>query len=219
MEPASWGVDWDLWGPWWGGPVCPHCSLPTRDPFPAAIPIPKGKLYLQGARPWELPPGAVKSQDLGPDGCWRGPALLICGPSTLFSAISSPSGSFFRVKQALETLLPRSRVGSASQLPPTLPLVLGEPLCDSGSPLIGVRACVLPNPGTRDAHCPGCRVTWAIHCHKPSVPLNLCPPPCTWCCFQPTPLFPPPSLGSAEIPRSGAGALSAAELFLPGKPN
>lgn len=210
MEPASWSVDWDLWGPWWGGPVCPHCSLPTRDPFPAAIPIPKGKLYLQGARPWELPPGAVKSQDLGPDGCWRGPALLICGPSTLFSAISSPSGSFFRVKQALETLLPRSRVGSASQLPPTLPLVLGEPLCDSGSPLIGVRACVLPNPGTRDAHCPGCRVTWAIHCHKPSVPLNLLSPPLHLVLLSAHPSLSSPFLGICRDPKIwGRGAVSS----------
>ena len=178
-------------------------------PVAPSLPIPKGKLYLQGTRPWKLPPGAVKSQDLGPDGCWRGPALLICGPSALFSAISSPSGSFFHVKQALEMLLPRSRVGSASQLPPTLPLVLGEPLCDSGAPLIGVRACVLPNPGIRDAHCPGCRVTCAFHCHKPSVPLNLLPPshPCPWCCFWPSPLFPLPSLGSLR--EAGVSAVSS----------
>lgn len=103
----------------------------------------------------ELPPGTVKSWELGPDGCWWMLAPLAYGPSALFSAISSPSGRFFHVKQALE-MVP---IGSASSLPPTLPLVMGATLRPSGHPLTGISACVLPKPGTGDANCPGyCRI-------------------------------------------------------------
>lgn len=117
-------------------------------------------------------------------------APLAYGPSALFSAISSPSGRSFHVKQALE-MVP---IGSASSLPPTLPLVMGATLRPSGHPLTGVSACVLPKPGTGDANCPGyCRIKSCVL----RLPLGL--------------LFGPPF-----PPVSSPGSLSAQSRSSPG---
>ena len=132
---TAWEADLDPWGTWGCGPICPHCPLRTHTLCPCCRSLSLGKAGSPEARPGELPPGTAKSQELGPDGCWTTVALLACGPSALFSTISFPSGSFFHVKQALE-MVP---IGSASRLPPTLPLVMGAPL---GTPNWGQCMCL-----------------------------------------------------------------------------